>query len=478
MHVQGTSRDQICLFPERLDDYVTADNSVRIIDRLVESLDLKALGYCKVEPKATGRPAYHPATLLKLYLYGYLNRIRSSRRLEAECHRNVEVMWLVQQLRPDFKTIADFRKDNAAALQSTFQAFTTLCCQAGLFGKELVAIDGSLFHGVNSRDRVQVASQLKRQLSAIDSDIERYLKELDRNDAEEDELEQGSARPEDVAALLEKLKQRRNQTLEDLQDLVDKQETQRSLTDPDSRLISHRRKPSVVGYNTQIAVDARHKLVATYAVTNAINDKSQLAPMSTKTLSALNTDALEVVADAGYYDGEQIEAASNAGVTVYVPSINTSSNHANGRYGKDRFRYDAKADCYHCPAGERLVHVGHYPKTKGRYCDHYQTRACRDCTLRARCTSAKYGRKIYRMEYEPALESLRQRNREKPERQHQRKGLVEHPFGSLKRNWGYDHFLMKGKTKVNAEMGLMLLAYNMKRVHNLLGENTIDKLGL
>lgn len=479
MHIQGTCRTQRTLFPEALDDYVISNNTVRILDAFVEALDLQALGYRKVIASDTGRPPYHPGDLLKLYLYGYLHRIRSSRRLEAECHRNIEVIWLVQQLRPDFKTIADFRKDNAEALAGTFKALGELCYEAGLFGKELVAIDGSLFQAVNSKEKVLVANKLKMRLADIETDIRRYLEELDKADAEEDAVEEDSASAADIAALLEKLKERRNQTLADLEGLKRKGESQRTLVDKDARLIKQRHKASLVGYNTQIAVDNKHKLVVAYAVTNDANDKAQLAPMSEAAINALRVETLEVVADSGYYNGAQIGQAAEAGAVVYVPPVNTSSNKAHGRYDKSRFHYDKVQDCYHCPAGERLNKIGEDHNT-GRLRMIYQTPACRDCTRREKCTSAKPlgGRKIYRWGYEDVLDAVRARHRARPERQKQRKATVEHPFGTLKRNWGYDHFLVKGKARVNAEMGLMLLAYNLKRVSNLLGNQTMSILGI
>ena len=479
MHIQGTNRDQLTLFPEAIDDYVVSDNTVRMIDAFVDSLALLSLGFDKVISKTTGRPPYHPGDLLKLYLYGYLNRIRSSRRLETECHRNIELIWLIQQLRPDFKTIADFRKDNSDAFVATFKALGELCYEAGLFGQTLIAIDGSLFQGVNSKARVKTQKKLKLQLADIESDIDRYLKELDQTDLEEDAMEQHSPRPRDVADIIEKLKQRRNQTLEDLEDLIDKGESQRSLTDPDSRLIQQRHKPTVVGYNTQIAVDERHKLVVSYDVTNHANDKAQLAPMSIKAKQVLKTDQLEAVADAGYYNGAQIEQASEAGITTYVPTFSTSSNKTRGRYDRSQFIYDKQTDSYRCPAGEQLIQVG---KDEIRQHERfaYQTTKCRGCTQRQHCTDARptRNRTIYRMDYEEAVEALKVRNQTKPEKQAQRKALVEHPFGTIKRGWGFDHFLVKGKKKVNAEMGLMLLAYNLKRVSNIFGNQVITRLGV
>jgi transposase len=479
MHIQGTHRDQLTLFPEAIDDYVVSDNTVRMIDAFVDSLDLRSLGFNKVISKATGRPPYHPGDLLKLYLYGYLNRIRSSRRLETECHRNIELFWLIQQLRPDFKTIADFRKDNSDAFVATFKALGELCYQAGLFGQTLIAIDGSLFHGVNSKANVKVQKKLKMQLADIESDIEHYLKELDRADLEEDALERQSPRSQDVEALVEKLKQRRNQTLEDLEDLIDKGESQRSLIDPDSRLIQQRHKPTVVGYNTQIAVDDQHKLVVTYDVTNHANDKAQLAPMSQKAQQVLHVKELEAVADAGYYNGAQIEQADEADITTYVPTINTSKSQSKGLYDKSQFDYDKASDSYRCPAGEQLMRVGEDEvRDRSRYA--YSTGACQDCRQRHRCTDAEpfRNRIIYRMDYEDAVDALKIRNQAKPERQVQRKAIVEHPYGTIKRGWGFDHFLVKGLKKVNAEMGLILLAYNLKRVNNIFGNQVISKLGI
>lgn len=476
-HIKGQNRHQVILFPETLDDYIPEKSQVRFIDGFVDTLDLHELGYTKALPKSTGRKPYHPGDLLKLYLYGYLHRIRSSRGLEKETRRNVEVMWLIKRLTPDFKTIADFRKENSEAVQNTFKHFTMCCRRIGLYKGELLAIDGSVFKAVNSKDKVLTKKKLALQLSDIEKDIRGYLEEMDRMDQEEDELYGDSEKdldPEKIKEILEDLKQQKHQKLSQMEELADSDVNQKALSDSEACLMKKRGSGSVVGYNVQTVVDDKHKLIVAYKVTNDSNDKSHLLPMVKKARQALEFEKTKVVADSGYYNGDHISKADKLGVETYIPVVNTSTNKVHGRYDKKHFIYDHEKDVYSCPAGEKLRMT--YEEKKGKRRKFYTTKACSQCEQRSDCTTNKNGRVIYRYAYEAALEALAERNRNKPSIQKRRKSIVEHPFGTLKRNWGYDHFLVKGKEKVNGEMGLMLLAYNMKRVMNIHGTKALEKI--
>ena len=351
--ISGTDRDEVLLLPESLDDYITAENPVRFIDAFVSSLDLAALGFTRAWPAKTGRPAYDPADLLKLYIYGYLNRVRSSRTLEREAQRNVEVMWLVRKLTPDFKTIADFRKDNLSAIKSVCREFTLLCKKLELFGGDLVAVEGSKFRAVNSRKRNFNQKRLERLIKAIDEKVESYLKELDEKDKEEPAVKTLSA--EELQEKIKQLNECRSQYQELESKLAESEEKQISVTDPDSRLMPVGQGTDVC-YNVQIAVDSKHKLIVDHEVTNDVTDQNHLAEMAIRAKEALGVEALDVVADMGYFDGSEVKKCTEAGVTTYVAKPYTSANQKHGLFTKDEFRYDQARDCYICPAGEELTY--------------------------------------------------------------------------------------------------------------------------
>lgn len=462
-YIAGADRTQAVLLPEVLDDYVRADNPVRFLDAFVAQLELGALGFQRAVPADTGRPGYDPGDLLRLYLYGYLHRIRSSRRLERETHRNVELMWLLRRLTPDFKTIADFRRDHPAALKRVGREFLVLCRQLDLFGGELLAIDGSKFRAVNARDKSYTPARLATLQRAIDRTITRYLKELERQDA----AEAGPAGPsadalqEKIAALQQR--QARYHALQ--QELAASGETARSLTDPDSRPMMSGGRIEVC-YNVQTAVDAKHKLIVAEDVTNAAGDRDQLSPMATAAQEALGGAAPVVVADQGYYHGAEIKTCVEAGLTPLVPRPLTSANEARGLFTKDDFVYDAVADGYRCPAGETLT----YRTTTvelGRTIKNYRTSACGRCALKPRCTRNQDGRKLTRWVHEDLLEAMAQRLGRARALYAQRKALSEHPFGTMKRGMDQGHFLLKSLRKVRGEFSLTVLAYNLKRVLTL-----------
>jgi hypothetical protein len=415
----------------------------------------------------TGRPAYHPAALLKLYIYGYLNRVQSSRRLEREAGRNVEMMWLLGRLAPDHKTIADFRKDNGSALGKVCARFVELCRAMGLLAKASVAIDGSKFKAVNNRDRNFTRGKVERRRAQLEESVARYLSQLDTADRQEpsEALSATTTRLKDKLVKLESEMQRL-QAIEAM--MLSSPDQQISLTDPDSRsMATSGRGSGVVGYNVQVAVDTEHHLIVTHEVTNVGSDRSQLACVAKAAKTALRTDTLDAVADRGYFNGEEILACEEAGITVTLPKPMTSGSKSEGRFGKQDFFYLPEEDAYCCPAGERLTY--HFANVENAQAlRRYWTSACRTCAIKAQCTTGKE-RRITRWENEHVLEAVQRRLDANPQAMRQRRETVEHPFGTLKARMGATHFLMKTLPRVASEMALHVLAYNLTRVMNILG---------
>ncbi len=463
--IEGQNRFQTTLLPESLDDYIAEDDAIRLIDAFIDELDLVDLGFRRAEPSATGRPGYHPATMLKLYVYGYMNRIQSSRRLERESHRNVELMWLTGRLMPDFKTIADFRKDNKRAIQQVCVKFVGVCRKLELFSASLVAIDGSKFKAVNSRDRSFTRHSVKRRIQRLQAHINRYLTKLDAVDSEEPEIRKVTASElkQKIASMKADMKELEGRKAE-VEAAPDKQV---SLTDPDSRSMAKAGGGSTVGYNVQTAVDSKHHLIVAHEVTNATTDRDQLATMAGQAKDALNTKSLTVVADPGYYKGEAIVECKNNGIQPLVPKVDTSESKAKGRYGKSDFDYDAKRDEYICPAGEKLTYRFDSAE-KGKKLRVYMTYQCRSCPLKDKCTKGN-ARRIKRWDQEHVLEAAAAELAKNPDAMRLRKQLVEHPFGTIKHWMGSTHFLMKRLENVQTEMSLHVLAYNMRRAINILG---------
>ena len=451
------------MFPERLEDYVAAENPVRFLDAFVGQLDLGALGFAKAQVAATGRPPYDPAALLKLYLYGYLHRIRSSRLLETECQRNVEVIWLLGKLAPDFKTIADFRKDNLKPLRAVSGQFTVLCQKLKLFGGQLLAIDGSKFGSVNARDQNFNAAKLEELIGRADARLAEYLQALDRADAAEPTME--ALDQAQLAAKIAALREKQEWHKELLAQLQDGEEKQVSVTDPDTRKMPTA-QGTIVGYNAQMAVDDKHKLIAADEVTNQVTDYQQLANVALAAKANLEIKQAEVVADAGYYNAAEVDRCVEAGITPMIPKADTSANSARGLYGKSRFRYDEKKDVYVCPAGAELTHRFNTYEL-GRELRYYRASGCKTCALKKQCTRNKANRTITREANEGLMEAMAARMKAQPWKFKLRKTLAEHPFGTIKRWFGYTHFLLKGLEKVRCEWSLTTLAYNLKRVLNL-----------
>jgi transposase len=463
--VEENIRAQGFLLPESIDEYVGADNPVRVIEAFVEELDLFKLGFEGVEPEATGRPRYHPSTMLKIYLYGYLNRIQSSRRLEREARSNLELMWLVGRLAPDFKTIANFRKDNGEAIRGVCREFICLCRRLDLFTQSIVAIDGSKFKAVNSRDRNFTVTKMKLRLEQIEESVARYLSQLDTADLQESAG--AKARVVRLKGKLDKLKEemRRLRKLEAR--MLESPDQQISLTDPDARAMTSGGKATgMVGYNVQVAVDAEHHLIVDHEVTNVGNDYGQLADMAVRARQASGIEDLEVLADRGYFSGPQILACEQAGVVSYLPKRYTSGSKADGLFGKQDFVYLSKKDQYRCPAGQRLTRQ--YRRVEDGMTLHiYRTTMCPSCPLKSQCTTGSE-RRVKRWEHEAVVDALRERMDRNPEKMQTRRNTVEHPFGTLKAWMGATHFLTKTLPKVRTEMSLHVLAYNMKRMMKIL----------
>ena len=464
--VEGIDRSQSTFFPATLDDYVGDDNPVRAVDAFVEGLDLGKLCFGRAVPLEQGRPGYDPATLLKIYIYGYLNRVPSSRRLERECQRNIELVWLTGQLAPDFKTIADFRKDNGKAIGEVCRSFVALCRKLDLLSVPSVAIDGSKFKAINARDKNFTEAKMKRRLERIDESIARYMAQLDTADR------RGDAVPEArVVRLKDKIVKLREEIarLDAINaELMKSEDKQISLTDPDARSMATSGKDTgIVGYNVQAAVDTKNHLIVAHEVTNIGTDRHQLSNVAEQARTEMGVETLDVVADRGYYDGEEIKACEDAAITVTLPKPMTSGAKAAGRFGKQDFVYIATDDVYRCPAGERLTY--RYTNVEdGKTLRRYWTSACKTCALKAQCTTGPE-RRISRWEHEAVLETVQARLDHHPEKMTIRRQTAEHPFGTIKCWMGATHFLTKRLPKVATEMALNVLAYNMKRVMAIIG---------
>ena len=465
--VAGADREQSTLLPECLDDFIDESNPIRVIDAFVDALDLVELGFDGVEPAATGRPSYHPSTHLKLYIYGYLNRVQSSRRLERGAGRNVEVMWLVGRLVPDHKTIADFRKDNGAAIRKVCARFVELCRQMGLLTTASVAIDGSKFKAVNNRDKNFTRAKVERRRAQPEESVARYLSQLDTADLQEP-TEALAVKTERLKEKLARLKEEMGKLAAYEKQMLASPDQQVSLTDPDSRsMATSGRGSGVVGYNVQVAVDTEHHLIVTHEVTNSGSDRAQLANVAKQAKAVLQVDKLEAVADRGYFNSPEILACHEAGITVTLPKPLTSGAKSDGRFGKQDFVYISEEDVYRCPAGERLTYR-YTNEEAGKVLRRYWTTACSKCPLKSQCTTGPE-RRIARWQHEHLLDAVQRRLDANPQAMRQRRETVEHPFGTMKARMGATHFLTKTLPKVAAEMALSVLAYNLTRVMNIVG---------
>lgn len=466
-YIKGSHRNQGLLLPQTIDDYVAENNAVRALAAFLERLDFVKLGFVRAEAAATGRPGYDPRILMGLYLWGHLNGLCSSRKLARECHRNLEVIWLCEQLHPDFKTIAAFRTANAAGIKGVVIEFRRWCLAAGLYGKEIVAVDGSKFKAVNSKQRNYTGAKLKKILARERARIAEYLAAMDAADVAEAEAEETELTAEQLQAKIAALDSYLAEHEQLAAALEKSGESQISLTDPDAKLMKTA-SGSAVSYNVQTVVDSKLKLLVTYEVTNEGNDLRQLAVMAQAAQQALGVKELTVLADGGYYEGQALKQCEEAGLLTYVPAPQSGVARQRGVFAQARFRYDAEGDRYRCPQGEEMSWRTVNEKNGKQY-KVYRTKACNGCPLRRQCTTSKYGRKILRWVDQEVLERLQARNRGRPELLKLRKTLSEHPFGTIKGSMNQASFLLKGINKVNIEFGLTVLGYNFKRVLNHLG---------
>jgi transposase len=464
--VEGDDRKQVALLPECVDDYIKADNPVRVIDAFVDELDLAELGFNGITPAVTGRPSYHPGVMLRIYIYGYVNRIPSSRRLERECQRNVELMWLTGRLAPDFKTIADFRRDSGMAIRSTCRRFVELCRGMKLLSSDMVAIDGSKFKASNSRDLNYTTGKIDKRQQQIEESVQRYLDLIETADR---------TSPTGFAVKTDRLYEKiaclrlQMRELAQIRKQLEKQpDKQLSMTDPDARsMATSGRGSGIVGYNVQAAVDTKHHLVVEHEVTNIGNDHGQLSRMALAAKKAMGISNLKVVADRGYFSGPEIRTCDLNGILAYVPKPLTSASRKKGLFTKADFVYEARSDVYRCPAGERAIYrfttVEHEMNLRV-----YWPSACPGCPMKARCSPSDY-RRIRRWEHEKILEAMERRLDRKPNAMTIRRSTVEHVFGTLKHWMGPAHFLTRTIGRVSTEMSLQVLAYNLKRVISILG---------
>ena len=448
--IEGEDRSQATLFPERIDDYVAEDSPVRVVDVFIDDLDVSGLGF-RTEPNATGRPSYHPKMMLKLYVYGYLNRVQSSRRLEREAQRNVELMWLTGRLAPDFKTIADFRKDNGEAIRLVCREFVMLCRKLGLLNNTLVAIDGSKFKAVNNRDKNFTRAKMKRRLAEVEASVDRYLEQLTEYDATEPDDDKGQVLEDKIIKLREEMARLKKCEVR----MLEATDQQLSLTDPDARSMNSR-GTGMVGYNVQSAVDSEHHLIIAHEVTNVGSDRSQLANVAEQAKETLQAEALDVVADRGYYNGDEIRACEQAGIDTYLPKPKTSPNKAKGLFDRSAFTYIEDDDEYECPAGRRLTHRT-TTSDRGKAIKRYWTSACSGCAIKNQCTTGNE-RRVSRWVHADVLDRAQARLDKRPDSMRVRRATVEHPFGTIKSWMGATHFQMKTLSRISTEMSLHVLS--------------------
>jgi len=456
-HLKGEPRQQRTLFPESLDEYVSADNPVRVIDAYLDSLDMLALGFTQAATKHTGRKPYDPADLLKLYTYGYLNQVRSTRRLEKECHRNVEVLWLMKRLAPDFKTLANFRQQNSKAIREACRGFIQFCREASLLDSRMIAIDGSKFRAAASMSKTYNRKQLDALQKRLNRKIDDYLHLMAKSE-QSDTNEKGS-----IHEALSQL-QKRKAKLDGLSKSLDEGASQCCETESEAKRMRSGREGIVVGYNVQSAVDVETGLIVHHEVTTEGSDNRQLEPIATAAKSELGADALQVLADAGYSNGEQLERCEEQGIEPAVP-VNRAVNNKGNYFQKSEFTYDSEQDQFTCPAGQLLTYQTYNRKKK----HHLYARAgCNACPLQGRCTSADK-RWVSRHFNEDALDRSQQRVDENPGLMRLRSAVVERPFAQLKHNMGMRRFGCWGKSGAESEMGLAVMAYNLNRMINALG---------
>jgi len=473
---QGESRYQLTIMPMCLDDYIGANSVCRLIAVYVERLDMAALGFKYAEAKSTGCPPYDPAKMLDLYLYGYMNRVRSSRRLEAETHRNVEVMWLMEKLTPDDKTICNFRKDNTTALKKVFREFSLWCNQQGLYGKELVGVDGTKVRANSSRKNIHTQKGTEKALASVEKQISEYMNDLEANDAVE--ADDARMSPEAIREALKRLNNRKDTLNDWLKKIEENGGKEISTVDPDARMMHSGgdARPLDACYNVQMVVDSKNKLIVDFEVSICPDDKGALPMMTASAKEIMGAENISAVADKGYYDGEDIEKSEKNGITCLVPAVGSHAPAPDKMYDQKHFKYSAEKDCYICPEGKELPFRQLQKRKDDKFTNrvYYDTKACRDCPNREKCTTNKRGgRHISRNPYQDVLDinNARMLTDKGRETFRERKKIVEHPYGTTKAVWGYKQFLCKGQEKATAEQSLTFLAYNFRRVISIFKEN-------
>lgn len=472
-YIEGKIREQIILFPELIDDYITNENPIRFIDAFVDQLDMSEMGFLHGELKDTGRPPYNPQDLLKLYIYGYLNRIRSSRLLERETKRNIELYWLVRKLSPDHKTISDFRRNNKKALRKVFKEFIQLCRKLELFGSELIAVDSTKFRASNARDRVKDSPQLKKSIEQIEDSISEYITQLDENDIKDNSVDtkRDSLTKEELEKKISSLKKTKAKLEKAKKEIEESGEKHISLTDPDCRLVKNQGKIEP-GYSVHNAVDSKHSLIVDYEVTQDAADNNHLSTMAISAKEALEVEEIKVCSDAGYYDSIDLKKCEDEGITTHVPiptqKVSKKTNVPQPDYFQNKFVYEEATDSYRCPQGELLDYYTTTMKDDRRI-RIYRTAACRGCSVSNFCTTSPRGRYVHRWEDQAIIDRLRYRLETEPHIIRKRKTIVEHPFGTMKKVWGYSTFLLRGIEKVSTEVSLMTLSYNIRRVITIVG---------
>lgn len=449
--------NQYNLMPMCYDEIITEDNPVRVLEAFVDALDMEKLNFTHATTKESkaGRPAYSPKDMLKLYLYGYFNGIRSSRKLERECHRNIELFWLIGELKPDFKTIADFRKDNIKNIKGVFAEFSILCDELKLLGKEIVAIDGSKFRANNAKKKNYTKGKIEKQIKYYQENAEKYMKLLDEEDSKETD-NKVTTNKEEIQRKIQKAKQRIEE-LEELKKDVEKN-GEKSITDPDSRHMKANNNGTDIAHNVQISVDNKEHLVVAIDVTSNAADQGQLYTMAEKSKEALRVEKITALADKGYWMGECLKNCEENGITAIVSKPEEAGNIG---YKRANFRYDKERDCYICPAKNELYRTG------TKRIEYKNPKACKGCPFREKCTKSSRGRRITRNENEEYLNRAAQRQEENMELYKERQKIVEHVFGTVKRGLGYTHFLLRGNEKVKGETFMHFLIYNIKRVCNI-----------
>ncbi|WIV12910.1 IS1182 family transposase [Proteiniborus sp. MB09-C3] len=467
-YIEGINRKSKIAFPEYIDDYISEDNPVRIIDAFVASLDMIALGFKNAVPKDKGRPSYDPKDLLKLYIYGYMNRITSSRTLEKATQTNIEVMWLLRRLTPDFKSISDFRKDNKEAINLVFKQFVALCKEWDLFGKEVVAVDGSKFRASNSKKNNFNTKSLNRKIKYLEEKTEKYMAEIEENDDKES-LDR-KPNKEEIKEKIRELKERKEKYEAYKEEIENGKTTETSTTDPDSRLMAVNNNGVDVCYNVQTVVDGRHKLVVDCDVINNPTDHGMLSKMAKSAKEIFDVEELKTLADKGYYNAVDLKICEKENIITYVAKQVFPNSTGEEEFYLDKFKYDKEENVYICPKGERLYSRRQKPideNTKEIVYRNFE--ACGKCEFKDKCTKDTKGRRIRRSIDQDCLDIVDERTSENKEFYRQRQMIVEHPFKTVKRGFGITYFLTRGLESVKAEASLAFLAYDMKRVINILG---------